>query len=70
VRSDPAYNSDDGYETRYCNPSDPEEEAHYKTDNAYDSDVISTQAHLKQAESDKDHKLNPIKFLTQQEADI
>lgn len=31
VRSDPAFNSDDGYETRYSLPSDPKEIVQYKT---------------------------------------
>jgi len=42
VRSDPAFNSDDGYETRHMNPSDKDDIVEYKTDNAYDSDIIAT----------------------------
>jgi len=65
ARSDPSYNSDDGYETRYMNPSDEKEIVKYQTDNALDSDVIATQKHFREEEKKTDHKFDPVKFLAQ-----
>lgn len=65
VRSDPAYNSDEGYETRFMNPSDEKDIVKYKTDLPYDGDIIDTKAHLKESESTQGHKLDPIPFLAQ-----
>lgn len=64
-RSDPPFNSDDGYETRYMNPSDDKDIVKYKTDNALDSDVIATQKHFKQQEKEQSHNFDPVKFLAQ-----
>lgn len=68
VRSDPAYNSDDGYETRYMNPTDEKEIVKYKTDLPYDSDIVTTKANLKKSEDTEGHKLDPIPFLEVQES--
>ena len=67
LRSDPAFNSDDGYETRYMNPSDKEKIIQYPHDLAYDSDVIATQAHIKGSESNLGHKFDPVPFLAVQQ---
>lgn len=69
VRSDPAYNSDDGYETRHCNPSDEKDIVKYKTDLPYDSDIQDSQKHLKEMEGKESHKLDPIPYLTVQTKD-
>lgn len=69
MRSDPAYNSDDGYETRHMNPSDEKEIVKYKTDLPYDSDIQDSQKHLKQMESQESHKLDPVPYLTVQTKD-
>lgn len=67
LRSDPAFNSDDGYETRYMNPSEKEKIIQYPHDLAYDSDVIATQAHIKEGESNLGHKFDPVPFLAVQQ---
>lgn len=67
LQSDPAFNSDDGYETRYMNPSDKEKIIQYPHDLAYDSDVISTQAHIKAGETELGHKFDPVPFLAVQQ---
>jgi hypothetical protein len=69
VRSDPPHNSDDGYETRYMNPSDPKDIVEYKTDNALDSDIIATQKHYKSSEKTEGHNFDPVKFLAQTKED-
>ena len=69
IRSDPAFNSDDGYETRHMNPSDDKEIVEYPHDLPYDSDIVSTKAHLKDSEEKQGHKLDPIPFLAQQDFD-
>lgn len=69
VRSDPAYNSDDGYETRHSNPSDDKEIVKYQTDLPYDSDIADSQKHLKEMEKKEGHKLDPIPYLTVQTKD-
>jgi hypothetical protein len=65
VWSDPAFNSDDGYETRHMNPSDEKEIVKYKTDLPYDSDIATTQKNLKDMETREDHKFDPIPYLAQ-----
>lgn len=65
VWSDPAFNSDDGYETRHMNPSDEKEIVEYKTNLPYDSDIVTSQKNLKDMESKESHKLDPIPFLAQ-----
>ena len=69
MRSDPPFNSDDGYETRYMNPSDDEKIVKYQTDNALDSDIVSTQKHYKDGEKKENHNFDPVKFLVQQKED-
>lgn len=64
VQSDPAFNSDDGYETRHANPSDEKEIVEYKTGLPYDSDIATTQKNIKDAGG----KFDPIPFLAQQSA--
>lgn len=48
VGSDPSFNSHDGYETRYMNPSDEKDIVKYNTENSMDPDIVATQAHIKQ----------------------
>lgn len=69
MRSDPPFNSHEGYETRYMNPSDPKDIVEYKTDNALDSDIVATQAHYKAQQTKQDHDFDPTKFLAQTSED-
>ena len=69
VRSDPPFNSHEGYETRYMNPSEDKDIVEYKTDNALDSDIISTQAHYKDQQTKQSHDFDPTKFLAQTQED-
>lgn len=55
MRSDPAFNSDDGYETRHMNPSDDKDIVKYQTDLPYDEDIQNTKTHIKAVESKEGH---------------
>jgi len=59
-KSDPAFNSAEGYETGHSQPcKDCDQDiVKYKTDLPYDADVTSTQAHYKAQEADRGGQFN------------